>query len=109
MPPRLADPGSRLFVRLALDRAAAGLFLLCPQPIALTLAAQPGERERLDLLELAARAERRIALSGVGELERWFAERVEIQLVLGSGPTTGAPKQVVLDLANCRVDWNFEY
>ena len=105
----LADPGSRRFARLALDRAAAGLFLLCPHPIARTLAAQPGERERLDLLELAARAERRIALPGVGVLERWLTERAEIQLVLGSGPVPGVPKQVVLDLASRRVDWNFEY
>ncbi|HYN79681.1 MAG TPA: RyR domain-containing protein [Lamprocystis sp. (in: g-proteobacteria)] len=105
----LADSGSRQIARLALDRAAAGLFLLCPQPITQILAAQPGEPERLDLLELVARAERRIALPGIGALERWLAERAEIQLILAAAPVAGVPKQVVLDLAKGRVDWGFEY
>ncbi len=106
----LAEPGARLITRLALDRAAAGVFLLCPQPIAHTLAAQPDDAARRDLLELIARAERRISLPAPGEAARWFARRADIQLVVGSGPleNTGA-KRVLLNPVERRVDWNFDY
>ncbi|WP_020503149.1 RyR domain-containing protein [Lamprocystis purpurea] len=106
----LAEPGARLITRLALDRAAAGLFLLCPQPIAHTLAAQPDDAARRELLELMARAERRISLPAPGELTRWFARRADIQLVVGSGPLENAgAKRVLLDPVERRVDWNFDY
>jgi len=49
----LAGPASRLLVRRALEQHEAGLFLLCPQPLAETLAQQPHERSRRDLLWLA--------------------------------------------------------
>jgi hypothetical protein len=106
----LAEPGARLITRLALDRAAAGLFLLCPQPLAHTLAAQPDDAARRDLLALMARAERRISLPAPGELTRWFARRADIQLVVGSGPLeNAAAKRVLLDPVERRVDWNFDY
>jgi len=106
----LAAPGARLITRLALERAAAGLFLLCPQPIADTLAAQPDDAARRDLLALIARAERRISLPAPGELARWFARRADIQLVMGSDPLENtAAKRILLDPVERRVDWNFDY
>jgi hypothetical protein len=106
----LAEPGARLITRLALDRVAAGLFLLCPQPIAHTLAAQPDDAARHELLALIARTERRISLPAPGELTRWFARRADIQLVVGSGPLENAgAKRVLLDPVERRVDWNFDY
>jgi hypothetical protein len=106
----LADPAARCVARLALEQTGAGLFLLLPRPITATLAEQPTEAERLDLLGLVARAERRISLPEPGEVARWFARRVEIKLVLGTEATPGGvPKRLLLDPARRRTDWNFEY
>ena len=114
----LADPASRLFAWHALGRAGAGLFLLCPRPLAETLARQPDEAARLDLLGLLTRTERRISLPGQGDgedaLEHWFAQRGEIRLYLGSAPGRGEaesspPKRVLLDPVAGRIDWGFEY
>ena len=112
----LADPASRLFAWHALGQTGPGLFLLCPRPLTETLSAQPDDATRLDLLGLVTRAERRISLPGDGEdeLERWFAERAEIQLCLGPAPDLGgtgwsAPKLVVLDAVAGRIAWGFEY
>ena len=111
----LADPGARLVARLALERAGAGLFLLCPRPLPEALAEQQDQDARLDLFGLAARAERRIPLAGDGALQRWLAERVEISLSFGgeqtgeTEPTPGPTKRVVLDPASGRVRWGFDY
>lgn len=105
----LSDPWSRLAVRLALD-LGAGLFLLCPGPLPETLAAQPDAQARRDLLGLVARAERRIALPEPAGLEHWLSRRAEILLSLevGSAPL-GVAKRVVIDAANRRAEWGFEY
>jgi hypothetical protein len=111
----LADPGARLVVRLALELAGAGLFLLCPRPFSEVLVEQSDRQSRLDLLGLAARAERRIPLAGDGALGRWLAERVEIRLSFGSMEAddtdriSGWTKRVVLDPAGGCVRWGFEY
>jgi len=115
----LADPASRLVARRALERAGAGLFLLCGQPLSATLNAQPDEAARLDLLWLTSRAERRIALPGARELERWIAQRATIRLCLGHGLSDqetrsgadrpGNAKQVRLDPKTGHAEWGFEY
>lgn len=106
----LADPCARLVVRRALDTAGAGLFLLCPRPLSETLAAQPDVGARRDLLEIAARAERRIGLPGPGQLEHWLSQRAEIILSLGPDAVDlGIGKRVVLDSACRRLEWSFEY
>ncbi len=106
----LESDASRLIVRLALDDFETGLFLLCPQPLPETLAAQDGDRARHDLLELVARAERRICLAGWKGLEAWTAERAEIRLLPGGSAHAGATaKQVRLDPGSNRVEWSFEY
>ena len=106
----LADPRARQIVRRALDSAGAGLFLLCPRPLAETLAAQPDAPARRDLLELAARAERRIGLPGPGQPEHWLSRRSEIILSLGPDSVDiGIDKRVVLDSARRRLEWSFEY
>lgn len=111
----LSDPGARLVARLALERAGAGLFLLCPRPLPEVLAEQAEHQARLDLLGLAVRAERRIPLAGNGALQRWLAERVEICLSFGiaetgdADRTCGRTKQVVLDPAGGCVRWGFDY
>ncbi|MGE5155133.1 MAG: RyR domain-containing protein [Bdellovibrio bacteriovorus] len=106
----LADPRVRLVARRARERTGAALWLLCPRPIAEVLGAQPDADARRDLLWLVARAERRIALPSGGELGRWLAERAEIILALGPGPSA-APglKSVRLDPSARRLDWGFEY
>ena len=106
----LESDASRLIVRLALDDFETGLFLLCPQPLPETLAAQDGDRARHDLLELAARAERRICLAGREGQEAWTAERAEIRLLPGGSAHAGATaKQVRLDPGSNRLEWSFEY
>lgn len=106
----LADPRVRLVARRALERMGAALWLLCPRPIAEVLDAQPDLGTRRDLLWLVARAERRIALPSEGELGRWLAERAEIILALGPGPSAVAgPKSVRLDPGARGPDWGFEY
>lgn len=106
----LESSATRLVVRQALDEFETALFLLCPKPLADTLGAQSGERERRDILDLAARAERRVALTEDAGLENWFAQRTEIRLLLGTEAIAGIPaKQVRLDPGKARPDWNFEY
>jgi hypothetical protein len=106
----LADPRARLAARRALDRAGAGLWLLCPRPISDLLRDQPDDRTRRDLLDLVARAERRFTLPGEGELGRWFSERAEIILTLGAEPPeTRAPKTICLDPDRGSLEWSFDY
>jgi hypothetical protein len=106
----LADPRARLVARRALQRAGAALYLLLPRPIGELLAGQPEGQPRRDLLELVARAERRIALDGESELERWLALRAEILLQLGSAQASDwARKRVLLDAAKGEPQWSFEY
>ena len=106
----LARPSSRLIVRLAAARFAAGLFLLCERPIAETLDAQPGPAERGDLLDLLARAERRVCLGPAQTAADWFARRAEILLLCERpSPSARPAKRVVLDAAAGAPDWSFEY
>jgi hypothetical protein len=111
----LGDPGARLVVRLALDQAGAGLFLLCPRPLQETLAGQPDQEARLELLGLVARAERRIPLAGEAGLARWLAERAEIRLTYGGAetldmePSPKRMKRVELDPAHHCIRWDFDY
>ena len=67
-----------MLARRAVQLADAGLFLLCPRPLAEILSAQPDQHARRDLLALVARAERRIPLPGEDDLNRWLAARAEI-------------------------------
>jgi hypothetical protein len=106
----LADPVTRHVVRQALDQVGAGFFWLLHRPVAELLAAQPDASARLDLLELAARAERRISLDGEHELARWLAVRAEIAIALGATASSAGPaKRVVLAPGGHGLDWNFEY
>jgi hypothetical protein len=106
----LADPRTRLVARRALERTGAALWLLCPRPIVEVLGTQPDAGTRRDLLWLVARAERRISLAGEAELGRWLAERAEIILALGPGPSAApGPKSVRLDPGTRGLDWGFEY
>lgn len=106
----LADVPARSAVRQALEQFGAGLILLCPRPIGETLAAQPDDHARRDLLDLAARAERRICLSG-GETPRsWFARRAEILMLLGGAQDVQRPvKRIRMDTDAAEILWNFEY
>lgn len=106
----LRDATIRQLVRQALEQAGARFFWLLPEPIGELLALQPDRAARLDLLALAARAERRIALAGDAELARWCAERAEILCLLGRGPVPSAPaRRVELVRAWQGASWNFEY
>ncbi|EXJ17175.1 RyR domain-containing protein [Imhoffiella purpurea] len=111
----LATPRARQLVRTAMEHAGSGLFWLLHRPIPALLEAQPDAEARSDLLDLAARAERRIALAGPPELRRWYRERAEI-LVTWDHLTEPDPfaesggflaKRVGL-VAGGPV-WNFEY
>lgn len=106
----LEGEASRLLVRRALSDFETGLFLLCPRRLSQTLAAQSTERERHDLLGLAARAERRIGLAGEEGLDDWYARRAEIRLFpcTETNACTGA-KSVLLDPRTGRAAWSFEY
>lgn len=106
----LADPRARLVVRRALERAGAVLFLLLPRPVGELLGEQPDARARRDLLDLVARAQRRIALGGEAELGHWLGERAHISLELGASPGgVTARKRVRLDPLRGRLEWGFEY
>ncbi len=115
----LTDPAARLVARLALDLAGAALFLLCARPLTQTLADVPDDPARLELLGLAARAERRISLPGPGEPTRWLETRTAIQICLGAGAgdagrtdRRGAPgrqRRVWIDPEAGFVEWGFEY
>jgi len=118
----LEGPATRLAVRRALGGTGAatrpgrqvGLFFLCPRPLGETLAAQPDDRHRRDLLDLVARAERRIPLpvaSGeAGEPEQWFISRAHIRIELGAASGAAVPaKRVLVDPAANRVAFSFEY
>ena len=106
----LEDSACRLLVRRALERVGGALFLLCPRPLPETLASQPDEQSRLDLLDLTARAERRIGLRGERGVKEWYERRVEIVLLIGQGTAPRLPrKQARLDPQAGVLDWNFEY
>jgi hypothetical protein len=106
----LQDATSRVLVRRGIEHYAAGLFLLCPAPLPSTLAAQPDDDARRDLLELAARAERRIALGGESELARWLDRRAEITLAVGAATgEAGEGKRVRIDPEARELEWSFEY
>jgi hypothetical protein len=112
----LNDGGSRLIARRALESADAALFLLCPQPISEMLALQPDDQARRSVLQLAARAERRIPLPDPGDVRRWLDARAEILVVLepkGRGvdadvSDVAVGKRVRIDPAT-GLDWGFEY
>jgi hypothetical protein len=106
----LEDAAARLIARRAQEDYGAGLYLLCPRSLAATLAAQPDAAARRDLLDLVARAERRIPLAGEGELARWLGERAEIAILAGDRFVGEAPqRRVHLDPAEREPRWGFEY
>lgn len=109
----LADPRARLVVRRAMALGGAGLFLLCPRPLAaLTseLDDAGSEHGRVDLLRLVARAERRIPLDGEAGLADWLEQRADIELVLGAGPAPAAERRWVrLAGPAHQPAWSFEY
>ncbi len=105
----LSHPAQRLIANMALQQTQAMLMLLCPRPLAATLAAQPDAEQRRDLLGLVAQAERRIPLAGPGALEHWLAERAEIRVRLATGPPSPVGKQIHIDTAATRLHWGFEY
>ncbi|MCF7991261.1 MAG: Ryanodine receptor Ryr [Thiohalocapsa sp.] len=109
----LEDAASRAFARRALEHFGAGLFLLSTRPLQAQLAAQASADARMELLALAARAERRIDVDGVEGLARWMAARAEILVELGTAGRGGVPagqprKRVHVD-PDRGADWNFEY
>jgi hypothetical protein len=106
----LAGAASRLVVRQGLEAHGAVLFLLCPRPLSETLDSQLDEAARVDLLDLAVRAERRIGLAAGQSVEGWFSQRADILVRLGAGTESlGPSKWVSLDPERGALDWNFEY
>ncbi len=133
----LADHRERDLVRELMEGAGgASLFLLLPHPLRHLLARLSPTAARRDFLTLLAQAERRISLRGEGELAAWFAQRAEIQLVLGEtlpflGEDTTAPgnasdtesrqvrmrtglpggpdKRILLDPNGAGLTWTFDY
>jgi hypothetical protein len=106
----LGDSTCRLVVREALERFQAGLFLLCTQPIAEVIAAQPDGHARRDFLDLAARAERRVCLAGKQTPEDWFARRAELLILCDPARVPARPaKRVLLQAEAAAPRWNFEY
>lgn len=118
----LADAASRLLARRALQLADAGLFLLCPRPLAETLSAQPDQDARRDLLALVVRAERRIPLPGEDDLNRWLAARAEILVEFDAASSPEGSSRIIASSSlsaperkRVRIDpdrgseWNFDY
>lgn len=106
----LMSPPARQLVRQAMEQGQARLFWLLSGTIEEILARQPDESSRLELLALAARAERRIQLQGADELSRWLRSRPEIRVELGGRTSESMPeKRVVWDPESNRLEWNFEY
>ncbi|MBK8639710.1 MAG: hypothetical protein IPN92_16080 [Chromatiaceae bacterium] len=133
----LADHRERDLVRELMGGAGgASLFLLLPDPLRHLLARLGPTATRRDFLTLLARAERRISLRGEGELAAWFAQRAEIQLVLGetlpilgedttvpgnaadtesrevrvmTGLPGGPDKRILLDPNGAGLTWTFDY
>ena len=108
----LDDPATRLLAQIALDDYAAALWMLCPTPIpkVLTgmLAGHPDARTHL--LELVARAERRIPLAGPKGLADWLAQRAAVLVLPGTLAAPADPRrQVRLDPAAAAPQWGFEY
>jgi len=106
----LDDPGSRLLTQIALDDYAATLWMLCPAPIPKVLARAPAADDRTHLLELAARAERRIPLAGPQGLADWLGQRATVLILPGTLAAPAEPRrQVRLDPAAAAPQWGFEY
>jgi hypothetical protein len=106
----LGDPLARLVAACALERFDAALWLLCPSPLPEVIRAQPNPAARKDLLRLAARAERRIALDGNAGLAGWLGRRAQVLILPGTAPAPAAPaKQVRLDPDGDGLVWGFEY
>ena len=105
----LADGAARRLALLAAWRCGAGFFMLHDRPLGALLAGlDAGERDAA--LSLLARAERRIALPGAGELAAWIAARATIAVSASPPPPAPAAggKRVVLG-AGRSLHWNFEY
>jgi|GEM_PF-1066672 len=80
----LDDPAHRQFVKMAIEEQGAGFFLLLPRPLPHLLDAL-NATARLQVLNLVARAERRITLREPGDLKRWLDQRAEILVEVGDG------------------------
>ncbi len=106
----LGDPITRLVATRALDGFDAALWVLCPVPLPSLLGTQFDPAARRDLLRLAARAERRIGLPGLGGLADWLARRAQVLILPGEAQAPAAPaRQVRLDPAGKGLTWGFEY
>jgi hypothetical protein len=106
----LDDPGSRLLAQIALDDYAAALWMLCPPPIPKVLARALAADDRTHLLELVARAERRIPLAGPEGLADWLGQRAAVLILPGTLAAPAQPgRQVRLDPAAAAPQWGFEY
>jgi hypothetical protein len=108
-----ATTSARRVATVAVRHFGAGLFLLLPAPLSVTLAAQP-EAERVALLGLLARAERRIQLADAAARDQWLARRAEVLLSLDAGVETMAngvvpPAKRVSLGARGDPRWSFEY
>jgi hypothetical protein len=106
----LGDGFVRRVAREGLERFGVALFALHARPVAATLASQPDNAERHDLLWLLARAERHIPLPAPGESGRWLAERAEIRWNLGAeAPTRPGLKVIHTPADGGEIAWGFEY
>jgi hypothetical protein len=110
----LGCASARRFLRTAVDEFDAGFFLLLEQPVAELLAAGAAE-ERLEMLALMARAERRIQLGSSAAVHRWLAARAEILVEMGAD-TRGSgdrshpdPRKRLRIDADAGLTWTFEY
>jgi hypothetical protein len=108
-----ADTPARRVASVALRHFGVGLFLLLPAPLSAILSSR-SEADRIALLALLARAERRIQLADAAALDQWVARRAEILLSLDASAApaasaTAAPAKRVSLGAHGDPRWNFEY
>ncbi|NCA68775.1 MAG: Ryanodine receptor Ryr [Sphingobacteriia bacterium] len=105
------EPAACALARCALERdAGTGLVLLLSRPLCETLEGATDPAARTAILELIARAERRIVLRGESERCDWLARRASISLILGESAAAGPGiKQVRLDPDGGVLQWGFDY
>ncbi|MBO8086047.1 MAG: Ryanodine receptor Ryr [Marichromatium sp.] len=100
---------TRALTAQAIEHPATGLWLLHQRPLSAQLDACPDPTTRTTLLDLVARAERRLPL-GPGGLAGWIAKRAEIAWHPAPPETAARPvKRLWLAPEGRRLVWDFEY